>query len=133
MFQGIEHTAISSPDPQKLAQWYVDHLEFRINYTYSGNYFVRAENGSMLEIIPADRPLAVPQTGAFVISPSPMTISMPPTPHSRLRVSTSLGNRSRLRAIASSFSMIWTETCFTSFSARIPCRRFRIPSAATSL
>ncbi|NDJ10232.1 MAG: VOC family protein [Acidobacteriia bacterium] len=64
MFQGIEHTAISSPDPQKLAQWYVDHLEFRINYTYSGNYFVRAENGSMLEIIPADRPLAVPQTTA---------------------------------------------------------------------
>ena len=64
MFQGIEHTAISSPDPRKLAQWYVDHLEFRINYTYSGNYFVRAENGSMLEIIPADRPLAVPQTTA---------------------------------------------------------------------
>ena len=33
MFQGIEHTAISSPDPQKLAQWYVDHLDFHINYT----------------------------------------------------------------------------------------------------
>lgn len=64
MFQGIEHTAISSPDPQKLAQWYVDHLEFRINYTYAGNYFVRAANGSMLEIIPAATPLAAPQTPA---------------------------------------------------------------------
>lgn len=64
MFQGIEHTAISSPDPQKLAQWYVDHLEFRINYTYSGNYFVRAANGTMLEIIPAATPLAAPQTTA---------------------------------------------------------------------
>ena len=54
MFKGLEHTAIASPDPQKLAQWYADHLEFRINFEYSGNYFVRAQNGSMLEIIPSE-------------------------------------------------------------------------------
>ncbi len=51
MFQGLEHTAIASPDPQKLAQWYVDHLEFIINFTYDGNYFVKAPNGGVLEII----------------------------------------------------------------------------------
>src|SRR5215475_3755234 len=51
MFKGLEHTAIASPNPQKLAQWYVDHLEFRINYEYDGNYFVRAQNGTVLEII----------------------------------------------------------------------------------
>lgn len=54
MFKGLEHTAIASPDPQKLAQWYVDHLEFTINFEYAGNYFVRAANGSMLEIIPSE-------------------------------------------------------------------------------
>lgn len=54
MFKGLEHTAIASPDPKALAQWYVDHLEFRINFEYSGNYFVRAANGSMLEIIPSE-------------------------------------------------------------------------------
>lgn len=54
MFKGLEHTAIASPDPGKLAQWYVDHLEFRINFEYAGNYFVRAANGSMLEIIPSE-------------------------------------------------------------------------------
>ncbi|MEP6716365.1 MAG: VOC family protein [Terriglobia bacterium] len=64
MFQGLEHTAISTPNPQKLAEWYVEHLEFHINFTYAGNYFVKAANGSMLEIIPADRPLAAPQTPA---------------------------------------------------------------------
>jgi glyoxylase I family protein len=53
MFKGLEHTAIASPDPQKLAQWYVDHLEFVINYQYAGNFFVKAANGSMLEIIPS--------------------------------------------------------------------------------
>jgi glyoxylase I family protein len=53
MFKGLEHTAIASPDPQKLAEWYVEHLEFHINYTYAGNYFVKGANGTMLEIIPS--------------------------------------------------------------------------------
>ena len=42
----------------KLAQWYADNLEFRINFEYDGNYFVRAANGSMLEIIPSEGPRA---------------------------------------------------------------------------
>ena len=54
MFVGLEHTAIASPDPAKLARWYVDHLDFRINFEYDGNYFVRAANGAMLEIIPSE-------------------------------------------------------------------------------
>ncbi len=54
MFLGLEHTAIASPNPRKLAQWYVDHLGFKINFEYDGNYFVRAANGSMLEIIPSE-------------------------------------------------------------------------------
>lgn len=64
MFQGIEHLAISSPNPEKLAQWYVDNLGFRINYTYAGNYFVRAANGWMMEIIPAANSLTSPQVMA---------------------------------------------------------------------
>lgn len=54
MFKGLEHTAIASSNPETLAHWYVDHLEFKINFTYSGNYFVKAANGSMLEIIPSE-------------------------------------------------------------------------------
>lgn len=54
MFQGLEHTAIASPHPAQLAQWYVDHLGFRINFEYAGNYFVKAPNGSLLEIIPSE-------------------------------------------------------------------------------
>ena len=54
MFKGLEHTAIASPNPRALAQWYVDHLEFVINFEYDGNFFVRAQNGSMLEIIPSE-------------------------------------------------------------------------------
>jgi glyoxylase I family protein len=58
MFKGLEHTAIASPNPEALAGWYRDYLEFRINFSYAGNFFVRAANGTMLEIIPSegDRP-----------------------------------------------------------------------------
>lgn len=61
MFQGIEHTAIASPDPERLAQWYVEHLEFAINYRYAGNVFAKAADGSMIEIVPSQGQRA-PQT-----------------------------------------------------------------------
>lgn len=54
MIQGIEHSAIASPDPAALAQWYVDTLGFVINYRGSTAFFVKAPNGSMIEIIPAE-------------------------------------------------------------------------------
>lgn len=60
MILGIEHTAIATPDPEKLARWYVERLGFKINYfsASSKTTFVRAPNGSMLEIITSegDRP-----------------------------------------------------------------------------
>ncbi len=54
MFIGMEHTAIASPDPSRLAQWYVDILGFHINFKYDQFFFVKASNGTMLEIIPSD-------------------------------------------------------------------------------
>jgi len=54
MIQGIEHTAIATPDPAALAQWYVDTLGFTINYRGSTAVFVKAPNGSMIEFIPAE-------------------------------------------------------------------------------
>ncbi len=54
MFPGLEHTAIASPNPKRLAEWYVETLGFRINFEYDGNYFVKAPNGAMLEIIPSE-------------------------------------------------------------------------------
>jgi glyoxylase I family protein len=61
MFKGLEHTAIASPNPENLARWYVNHLEFHINFTYDGNFFVKASNGTMLEIIPSEGAAAAPQ------------------------------------------------------------------------
>ncbi|MCC7175786.1 MAG: VOC family protein [Bryobacterales bacterium] len=61
MIVGIEHTAIASPDPQKLAQWYVETLGFVINYNSGKTAFIKAPNGSMFEIITSEGARA-PQT-----------------------------------------------------------------------
>jgi glyoxylase I family protein len=54
LFTGLEQTAIASPNPKRLADWYVQNLGFVINFEYDGNYFVKAPNGAMLEIVPAE-------------------------------------------------------------------------------
>jgi glyoxylase I family protein len=61
MIVGIEHAAIAAADPQALARWYVDTLGFEIVYNSGRTVFVRAANGSMIEIITADGQRA-PQT-----------------------------------------------------------------------
>jgi len=53
MYQGIEHTAIATADPEGLASWYAKTLNFPICHRYGGNVFVKARNGTMLELIPA--------------------------------------------------------------------------------
>jgi catechol 2,3-dioxygenase-like lactoylglutathione lyase family enzyme len=58
MVIGIEHTAIASPDVQKLAQWYVETLGFVINYNSGKTVFIKAPNGSMIEIITSEGGLA---------------------------------------------------------------------------
>ena len=54
MVLGLEHTTIASPDPRKLAQWYVGQLGFVINYDSGRTVFVKAPNGSMLEIFTSE-------------------------------------------------------------------------------
>jgi glyoxylase I family protein len=61
LFTGLEHTAIASPNPKRLADWYVENLSFVINFVYDGNYFVKAPDGAMLEIVPSEG--SAPETG----------------------------------------------------------------------
>jgi len=57
MVTGIEHVAIASPDPLRLALWYVEHLDFIVNYqpAQTKTVFIKAADGSMIEIIEARR------------------------------------------------------------------------------
>ena len=64
MVTGIEHVAIASPDPLRLALWYVEHLDFVINYqpASSKTVFIKAADGSLIEIIES-APDTVPAAG----------------------------------------------------------------------
>ena len=53
MIQGIEHAAIAAKDVERLAAFYVQTLGFEINYRGKTAIFVKASDGSMIEIIPA--------------------------------------------------------------------------------
>jgi catechol 2,3-dioxygenase-like lactoylglutathione lyase family enzyme len=54
LIKGIEHTAIAARDAAALASWYESVLGFAIVYRSANAIFVRAEDGSMIEIINAD-------------------------------------------------------------------------------
>src|SRR5262245_59320564 len=65
MFIGIDHTAIASRNALQLANWYVEHLEFQIAAENQGKYFIRAENGTLLEIIPGEGESIAPDMTAL--------------------------------------------------------------------
>lgn len=55
MIKGVEHIAVCAKDTKALTDWYVKMFGFDIVYDNGkGTYFVKAADGSMLEIIKAD-------------------------------------------------------------------------------
>jgi glyoxylase I family protein len=94
MIKGIEHTAIASPDPSRLAQWYVDHLDFVVNYRSgsSRTVFVKAANGSMIEIIESHN------------QPSPSQMKDAGIRHLAIEVSDLAAEYARLRGMGVQFS-----------------------------
>jgi glyoxylase I family protein len=54
VIKGIEHTAIAAVDIAALADWYVQALGFKINYSSPNATFVKAPDGTMIEIIRAE-------------------------------------------------------------------------------
>lgn len=55
MIQGIEHIAVCAKDTAALTNWYVKMFGWEIVYDNGkGTYFVKAADGSMIEIIASD-------------------------------------------------------------------------------
>jgi len=50
MIKTIEHVGIFATDSKSLADWYVDTLDFKVVVAKNGNYFIKAEDNSMIEI-----------------------------------------------------------------------------------
>mgnify|MGYP002581393480 CR=1 FL=1 len=55
MIKGIEHIAVCAKDAKALTDWYVKMFDFKVVYDNGkGTYFVKAADGSMIEIFAAD-------------------------------------------------------------------------------
>ena len=55
MVEGIEHIAIFSEDTARLKGWYVAMFGFKSVYDNGrGTYFLKAQDGTMLEFVPTD-------------------------------------------------------------------------------
>lgn len=56
MIKGIEHIGICAKDTETLKNWYVNLLGFKVVYENNKNpktYFLHVQDGSMIEIYPA--------------------------------------------------------------------------------
>ncbi len=60
MITGIEHTAIASFNPHKLADWYARHLNLTSILDTGKTIYLRADNGVILEFVHADTQPAGP-------------------------------------------------------------------------
>lgn len=54
LIQGVEHVAIATPNPQRLAQWYVQHLNFAELLDTGATVYIKSRNSIVLEFVKAD-------------------------------------------------------------------------------
>ena len=59
--KGVEHIAIASPDPHKLARWYIQRLNFSPLLDTGNTVYIRAENSVVLEFVKAETVPPKPQ------------------------------------------------------------------------
>jgi glyoxylase I family protein len=52
--KGVEHVAIATKDPQRLARWYVEHLNFAPLLDTGTTVYIKAANSVVLEFVAAD-------------------------------------------------------------------------------
>jgi glyoxylase I family protein len=53
-FKGVEHVAIATKDPQRLARWYVEHLNFAPLLDTGATVYIKAPNSVILEFVAAE-------------------------------------------------------------------------------
>jgi glyoxylase I family protein len=61
LIKGVEHVAIAATDPQNLADWYIQHLNFVFLQDTGTTVYVKSPNSVILEFVKADSVPARPQ------------------------------------------------------------------------
>jgi catechol 2,3-dioxygenase-like lactoylglutathione lyase family enzyme len=61
LIKGVEHVAIATPNPQKLAAWYIQLLNFVPLLDTGATVYIKSPNSVVLEFVKADNIPANPQ------------------------------------------------------------------------
>ena len=61
LIKGVEHFAIATPDPQKLAKWYVDYLNFSPLLNTGSTVYIKSANAVVLEFVKSETMPPKPQ------------------------------------------------------------------------
>jgi len=125
MIRGIEHTAIAAADAASLADWYVSVLGFATNYKSANAMFVKAPDGSMIEIIHSDAERGSQTMKTQGIRHMALTVSDFDAVYSDLKnkVVNFLGEPQESKGNRWSSSPIRKVTTFTSFTGQHHWRR----------
>ena len=59
--KGVEHVAIATTNPQNLATWYIQHLNFVLVLDTGATVYIKSPNSVILEFVKADNTPALPQ------------------------------------------------------------------------
>jgi glyoxylase I family protein len=54
LIKGVEHVAIATTDPQNLADWYIQHLNFVLLLDTGTTVYIKSPNSVILEFVKAD-------------------------------------------------------------------------------
>jgi glyoxylase I family protein len=61
LIKGVEHVAIASADPPRLANWYIQHLNFAPLLDTGTTVYIKSPNSVILEFVKANNLPAKPQ------------------------------------------------------------------------
>jgi glyoxylase I family protein len=61
LIKGVEHVAIATTNPQNLAAWYIQHLNFTLLLDTGATVYIKSPNSVILEFVKADKTPAQPQ------------------------------------------------------------------------
>ena len=61
LIKGVEHVAIATTNPQSLANWYVQHLNFIFLLDTGATVYIKSPNSVIMEFVKADNVPARPQ------------------------------------------------------------------------
>jgi glyoxylase I family protein len=54
LIKGVEHVAIATPNPQQLAEWYIQLLNFTLLLDTGATVYIKSPNSVILEFVKAD-------------------------------------------------------------------------------